>query len=57
MFDLNLPSPNWGQIHRDPWWANTYFLAASTSLMSELVHATIQFIVAPLEVGPEFAPS
>jgi hypothetical protein len=23
MFDLNSPSPNWGQIHRDSWWAQT----------------------------------
>ncbi len=26
-------------------------------LMVELVHATIKYVFAPLEVGPEFAPS
>ncbi len=29
---------------------------ALTSLMSELVNATIKYVIAPLEVGPEFAP-
>jgi hypothetical protein len=31
------------------------FMVALTSLMSELVNATIKFGMAPLEVGPEFA--
>jgi hypothetical protein len=30
-------------------------MVARTSLMSELVLATIKFGMAPLEVGPEFA--
>jgi hypothetical protein len=30
-------------------------MAALTSLMSELVIATIKFGMAPLDVGPEFA--
>jgi hypothetical protein len=30
-------------------------MIALTSLMSELVNATIQFGMAPLDVGPEFA--
>jgi hypothetical protein len=25
-FGINLQTPNWGQIHRDPWWANQHFL-------------------------------
>jgi hypothetical protein len=30
-------------------------MGALTSLMSELVNATIKYAMAPLEVGPEFA--
>ena len=89
-FGLNLPTPNWGQIHHDPWWANQhiilwlrdvwpqftnpklganspqplvgkptyYFMAVWTATsMVELVHATIKYGVAPLEIGPEFAPN
>ena len=33
----------------------TNFMVARTSLISELVLATITFGMAPLEVGPEFA--
>jgi hypothetical protein len=33
----------------------TNFMVALTSLMSELVNATIKFVMVPLEVGPEFA--
>ena len=33
----------------------TYFMVAWTSLIVELVHATIKFAMAALEVGPEFA--
>jgi hypothetical protein len=29
-------------------------MAALSSLMRELVNATIKYVVAPLEVGPEF---
>ncbi len=25
-FGLNLPTPNWGQIHHDPWWANQHII-------------------------------
>jgi hypothetical protein len=35
----------------------TNFMVALTSLMSELVNATIKFGMAPLELGPEFAAS
>ncbi len=31
------------------------FMVALTSLMSELVNATLKFVMAPLEVGPELA--
>ncbi len=31
-------------------------MVALTSLMPELVNATIKYAVTPLEVGPEFAP-
>jgi hypothetical protein len=33
----------------------TNFMVARTSLMSELVLATVKFGMASLEVGPEFA--
>jgi hypothetical protein len=33
----------------------TNFKIALTSLMSELVNATLKFVMAPLQVGPEFA--
>jgi hypothetical protein len=32
-------------------------MVALTGLMSELVNATIKYVIAPLEVGPEFAPN
>jgi hypothetical protein len=32
-------------------------MVAVTSLMRELVNATIKYGMAPLEVGPEFAPN
>jgi hypothetical protein len=35
----------------------TYFTVATTSSMIELVLATIKYGVAPLEVGPDFAPN
>ena len=57
-FDLNSPPLNWGQIYHNPWWANQHnFMVAWTSLMCELVHATIKYGIAPLEAGPEFAPN
>jgi hypothetical protein len=34
---------------------STYFMAARTSLLNELVLPTIKKVVAPLEVGPTFA--
>ncbi len=43
----NLPRP---LVHKP-----TNFMVARTSLMSELVLATIKIGMAPLEVGPEFA--
>jgi hypothetical protein len=56
MFDLNLQPPNLRQIHQDFWWDQTnLFMVARTSLSSELVLATIKKVMAPLEVGPEFA--
>jgi hypothetical protein len=33
----------------------TNITVALTSLMSELINATLKFVMAPLEVGPEFA--
>jgi hypothetical protein len=33
----------------------TNFMVALTSLMSEVVNATLKFVMAPLEVGPELA--
>ena len=58
-FDLNSPPLHWGQIPRNPWWANHHisYLVALTSLMFELVNTTIKYAMAPLEVGPEFAPN
>ena len=53
--DLNWPPPNWGQIHRDPQWANQPNLVALTSSTIELVNATIKYDMAPLKVGSEFA--
>jgi hypothetical protein len=35
--------------------AKPYFMVAWTSSTVELVHATIKYGLAPLEVGPEFA--
>jgi hypothetical protein len=35
----------------------TNFIVELTNLMSELVNATIKFVMAPLEVDPEFAPN
>ncbi len=35
----------------------TFFMVARTSLMSELVLATIKNVIASLDVGPEFAPN
>jgi hypothetical protein len=32
-------------------------MVARTSLMCELVLATIGYVMAPLEVGPDFAPN
>ncbi len=45
----NLP---WLLVHEP-----TNFMVALTNLMSELVNAAIKFVMAPLEVGPEFAPN
>ena len=44
---INSPQP---LVHKP-----TNFMVSLTSLMSELVNATIKFDMAPLEVGPEFA--
>ena len=44
---INLPRP---LVHKP-----TNFMIAMTSLMSELVIATIKFGMAPLKDGPEFA--
>jgi hypothetical protein len=44
-----------GKITKTPAWATKFFLVARTSLWSELVLASKKYVMAPLEVGPEFA--